>query len=106
MVLNNLISNAFRYTAKREETSFVQIDISSNAKEATLIIKDNGIGIPKEIQNKVFDMFFRGDKNSVGSGLGLYIAKEAIEKIQGCIQLVSDPKKGSTFTIIIPNQNA
>lgn len=106
MVLNNLISNALRYTASREETSFVHIDISSNTKEAIIVIEDNGIGIPKEIQNKVFDMFFRGNKNSVGSGLGLYIAKEAIEKMQGIIKLDSDPKKGSTFTIKIPNQNA
>ena len=68
-----------------------------------MIVKDNGIGISKELQEKIFDMFFRGSENSDGSGLGLYIVKESVEKLNGTINVNSVPGKGSEFRILIPN---
>ncbi|MBP9923956.1 MAG: HAMP domain-containing histidine kinase, partial [Bacteroidia bacterium] len=62
-----------------------------------------GIGISKELQEKIFEMFFRGSESSDGSGLGLYIVKESVEKLKGKIAVKSIPGKGSEFSILIPN---
>ena len=61
-------------------------------------MEDNGIGIIPSHHNRVFDMFYRASENSKGSGLGLYIAKEAMEKLGGAIALQSEPGKGTQFT--------
>jgi signal transduction histidine kinase len=71
--------------------------------ETGIIVKDNGIGISKENQEKIFDMFYRVSENSVGSGLGLYIVKEIVEKLDGKIEVESEPGKGTAFSIHIPN---
>ena len=65
-------------------------------------VSDNGEGIPEDIQHKVFNMFFRGTMNSDGSGLGLYIAKEAATRIQAKITLNSKLGKGTEFIIHMP----
>ena len=67
-------------------------------------VEDNGIGIPYNIQSKVFDMFYRGNEKSDGSGIGLYIVKQAVQKLNGLILLESEPEKGSKFTLKLPNQ--
>jgi signal transduction histidine kinase len=68
-----------------------------------LTISDNGIGISPEQQPKVFDMFHRATEISTGSGLGLFIVKEVVDKLNGQISLQSVFGKGSTFSISIPN---
>ncbi len=103
IVLNNLIANAIRYQQLECEHPFVDISVCTGAAEAYIIIKDNGIGIKQEWQDKVFDMFFRVSENSVGSGLGLYIVKETIEKLRGIITMESTFGKGTTMVINIPN---
>jgi signal transduction histidine kinase len=65
-------------------------------------VEDNGIGIPKDRQSKIFDMFFQAHENSVGSGLGLYIVKETIEKIGGKIRVESTDKEGARFQVELP----
>jgi PAS domain S-box-containing protein len=103
IILNNLISNALRYSKPDRTDPFVEINIISDAKETFIRIKDNGIGISKENQVKVFDIFYRVSSNSIGSGLGLYIVKESVSKLQGYIQLNSTPGEGSEFLIHLPN---
>lgn len=103
IILNNLVSNAIRYQNEQNPNPFVNIQIDTSDTETGIIIKDNGIGIPSESQRKVFDMFYRISEASVGSGLGLYIVKEAVEKLHGEIELESCPGVGSTFKIKIPN---
>jgi signal transduction histidine kinase len=66
-------------------------------------VSDNGIGIDEELQPKIFNMFFRGTNQSKGSGLGLYIVKEAVEKMNGTIQVQSRRGAGSEFIIAIPS---
>jgi signal transduction histidine kinase len=66
--------------------------------------EDNGIGIESAYFEKVFDMFFRGSERSDGAGLGLYIAKETVEKLGGTISLISTIGHGSTFKIVLPIQ--
>jgi signal transduction histidine kinase len=103
IVLNNLVSNAIRYQNPKINDPFVDIKVDTSDTETHIIVKDNGIGIPKEHQQKIFDMFYRVSKNSVGSGLGLYIVKEAIDKLNGRIEVESEPGQGTTFNVYIPN---
>ena len=103
IVLSNLISNAIRYHNPAQTNPFVEINVEINASEAQIIVADNGIGIRKDLQQKVFDMFYRVSENSQGSGLGLYIVKETIDKLKGNIQIESAPGAGTKFTISIPN---
>jgi signal transduction histidine kinase len=103
MILNNLISNSIRYQNPQAAEPFVEIQVEVSESAADIRIKDNGIGIDKENQAKVFNMFYRVSSNSIGSGLGLYIVKEAVEKLQGVIELRSELGKGCEFSIHLPN---
>ena len=66
-------------------------------------ITDNGIGIASEYQPKIFDMFFRISGERVGSGIGLYIVKETVEKLQGSITVDSTERVGTTFHVRFKN---
>jgi signal transduction histidine kinase len=66
-------------------------------------VEDNGQGIDPALQERVFDMYFRGNERSKGNGLGLYIVKKAVEKLNGAIELTSAIGKGSTLKIVLPN---
>ncbi|SFD55695.1 PAS domain S-box-containing protein [Chitinophaga sp. CF118] len=103
IILNNLISNAMRYCNPEVAHPFVEINITSTSREVNIRVKDNGIGISEENQQKIFDIFYRVSSNSIGSGLGLYIVKEVVAKLSGSIQLQSSPGKGSEFSIHLPN---
>jgi len=102
-ILNNLISNAFKYYRKDEINSTIDIDISSTKKSTTILIKDNGIGIPDEYLENIFGMFYRASNQSKGSGLGLYIVKEMIEKLNGTISVKSRVNTYTQFLIELPN---
>lgn len=103
IVLNNLVSNAIRYHNPAQKEPFVKVDVKIKENEAQITVADNGIGIKKELHQKVFDMFYRVSENSVGSGLGLYIVKETVDKLKGDIQIESEPGVGTKFLITIPN---
>ncbi len=102
-VINNLIDNAVKYCNQPPE---ITITTTSNKKGIYINIKDNGIGISKEHQRKVFDKFYRvptGNTHNVkGFGLGLFYVKKIIELHHGQISLKSEPGKGSEFTLFIP----
>lgn len=102
VVLGNLISNAMRYQDTKKNQPFILIEHYITGNIICLKVADNGQGIPKEYHTKVFDMFFRANEKSKGSGLGLYIVKEAIMKLSGSIQLDSEATEGSTFTVRLP----
>ena len=101
-VLNNLVSNAIKYSDLSKEKSFVHIYASKEANKLIIKIEDNGIGIEEKNVEKVFDMFFRATEKADGSGLGLYIAKEMISKMNGSLELESKINIGSTFIIKLP----
>lgn len=105
IVLNNLISNAIRYQNPDSDSPFVKVHIDMGEKDTSIEVVDNGIGISKENQDKIFGMFYRISENSVGSGLGLYLVKEVIEKLDGQIDVESSIGVGSKFKIKIPNNN-
>lgn len=103
VILNNLISNAIRYQNPTSTNPFIKIEIATTTIETIILIKDNGVGIKKEMFSKIFEMFFRVSQSSEGSGLGLYIVKQTIEKLKGIIEIESELGKGTSFTIRLPN---
>jgi PAS domain S-box-containing protein len=103
ILLKNILSNSIKYLNPKLEDNFLKITISTDARKACLQIEDNGIGIDKELIPRVFDMFFRGTQLSEGSGMGLYIVKQTIEKMGGTISVESEPGIGTKFLLILPN---
>ncbi len=103
VILNNLLSNAIKYHDPEKEKPFIKLSVESSKSKTKFIIEDNGIGISKDYLDQIFDMFFRATESSKGSGLGLYIVKEMIEKLNGTIQVFSEEKKGTRFEVSIPN---
>ncbi|MEQ9287445.1 MAG: two-component regulator propeller domain-containing protein [Cyclobacteriaceae bacterium] len=102
MVLSNLIANAIIYSSPERPDPFVNVQVEQTNASIGIKIMDNGIGIPAAEKPKVFNMFYRANDQSKGSGLGLYIVKESVEKLSGTIQLTSEEGKGTTFHIKIP----
>jgi signal transduction histidine kinase len=102
VVLSNLIANAIRYHDHRKPKKYIRVHHQQTPTAFSLHVEDNGQGIAPEFQKKVFEMFYRGNESSQGSGLGLYIVKETLTKLSGTIQLTSVPRVGSTFSISMP----
>jgi len=102
IALNNLLSNAVKYADLSKQDPFVEIRATKVENTITITVVDNGIGISVHSHPKLFQMFYRATDKETGSGLGLYIAKESIEKLGGRIQLISEPAKGTSFTITVP----
>lgn len=103
VILNNLISNAIRYSNPQAEEPFVEVKIYFDSCGAWLCVKDNGIGINEAHHEKIFDMFYRVSKRSNGSGLGLYLVKETVQTLNGTIEFSSEPNVGTQFLIFLPN---
>ncbi len=103
-IFRNLISNSIKYRNDKTSQVDISINIQVDTKCATITFSDNGIGIDEDKVNNIFEMFYRASEVSTGSGLGLYIVKNAVEKLKGTIEVESAPNKGTTFTIMIPNE--
>jgi len=103
IILKNFISNAIKYRNPQAEKSFVRITININPQQAFIQIEDNGVGIEDSYLDKIFDMFFRGPIRSEGSGLGLYIVKQTLDRLGGTVEVSSRFNKGTTFKIVVPN---
>jgi len=103
LVVKNLLSNAINYSSK---SSNIDVFIKRKGDVIEVAVKDQGIGIPKEEMNHIFTRFFRGGRSMevqpVGSGLGLFIAKNIIKKHNGKIWAESEQEKGSTFYFSLP----
>jgi signal transduction histidine kinase len=103
VIFNNLISNAIRYSNGHDPV--IKINISVDDATAKIKIQDNGIGIDEQHLKKVFNMFYRATDDNAGSGLGLYIVKETVEKLKGNVSLESKHLAGTTVNLEIPNHN-
>ncbi len=103
IVFNNLISNSIKYRDNGKAQSFIQIKAMTYESGVNIYYSDNGIGIEEEHLHRIFDMFFRATMQSEGAGLGLYILKETIEKIEGKINVSSKVGEGVSFMINLPN---
>jgi len=103
IVLANLIDNSLKYRDEKKEKPFIRIEAGERDDVMVIVVIDNGLGIDHIYLDKIFQMFFRASEHSKGSGLGLYIVKEALNKINGSIQVESDPGAGTTFMVKIPS---
>ena len=82
-----------------------QISLRSFASDKLYIeVEDNGEGIQDTYKDRIFEMFYRASEQSEGSGLGLYIVKNAVEKLGGQLTVDSKPGAGTTFQITLPNK--
>ncbi|MDQ6844677.1 MAG: ATP-binding protein [Bacteroidota bacterium] len=104
MILYNLISNGLKYHDKAKDNSYLKVLINVNNEQAEIQVIDNGAGINNDDLANVFTMFYQANSNFKGSGLGLFIVHEAVEKLGGTIKIESALHKGTTFTVLIPNQ--
>ncbi len=100
-IFQNLIHNAINYC--NHDSPWIRIKIETFDQGINAEIADNGKGIPENIKGRVFEMFYRGHQESSGSGLGLFIVKNALEKMSGKIRFESEIGKGTTFYVTIPN---
>jgi ligand-binding sensor domain-containing protein/signal transduction histidine kinase len=100
IILENLLENALMF--KKKEEVNVLISMARHGDGYRLDVTDDGIGIPAEQHKKIFDMFFRGTEKSIGSGLGLYLVKKAVEKLNGSISLASKENHYTKFEIYLP----
>ena len=103
MILHNILYNALKYSDLSKDKSTVTVNITTSKMDGVLMIKDNGIGIHKDLKDRIFEMFFRATDNSTGSGLGLYIVKETVNKLMGEIQVETTIGEGTTFRVVLPN---
>ncbi|HEX6892704.1 MAG TPA: HAMP domain-containing sensor histidine kinase [Chryseolinea sp.] len=102
VIIGNLISNAVRYHDSRKKDQYIRLRYQVSGRVFCIKVEDNGQGIDREYHSKIFEMFYRANEKSKGSGLGLYIVKEALMKLSGSIQLDSTPGHGTTITIKLP----
>jgi PAS domain S-box-containing protein len=103
VVLTNLISNAIKYCDPSKEDAFIKTVIEETEDGVRIHIIDNGEGIGEEHRDKIFEMFYRASERSTGSGIGLYIVKEVVQKLRGNISINSEKYKGSEFVVQLPN---
>lgn len=102
IVIKNIIDNSFKFSNEKNEDSLVIVKVSrEDAGLVKITVEDNGEGIDDQIKSSIYDLFFRGSVKSKGSGLGLFIAKKAVEKLKGEIVFSSVPNSKTIFTIYL-----
>lgn len=102
-ILANLLSNAIKYHDPSKLRKYIQISAHVFIDKLFLTVEDNGIGIAPEHTNQIFDLFFRATSDKKGSGLGLYIVKDTVERLSGKIYVKSHIEEGTAFTVMLPN---
>ncbi len=102
IIVNNLLSNALKYVNHDREHRWIKVGNNTSGNLLSITVEDNGLGIKNEMKDKIFEMFFRGTELSTGSGLGLYIVKEAVHKMNGEITVESNEGGGTKFTLLLP----
>lgn len=103
IILRHIIANAMQYADLKKNDPFVKITITVNLHHAIISIQDNGIGMKPSTVEQIFEMFYKGTVHSKGSGLGMYIVKDTVQKIGGSIEVSSELHIGTEVKIVIPN---
>lgn len=98
-ILSNLINNAVKYADYNKDTNYVKLELSRNSKTVEIRVEDNGIGMNELVLPKIFGMFYRASGKNEGSGLGLYIASQAAERLNAALTVSSKENIGSSFTL-------
>ena len=103
-VFTNILTNAIKYADPGKTDPFIKVTAKVGAEFCEIAVTDNGIGIDTEHLEKIFDLFHRATSAAQGTGIGLFIVKDTIERLDGKIEVQSEIGKGTTFRIQIPNQ--
>lgn len=103
IIFKNFLSNAIKYQKTNLPESNLHIRIEITEDNAMITLQDDGIGIEDAYLPRIFEMFYRATERSDGSGLGLYIVKQALDKIHGKVQIESVFQEGTTIHLLIPN---
>ena len=101
-ILYNLINNAMTYSRPIAD-AYIYIKMYEENDNIIISVADNGIGMDEKTKSKIFELFFKGNSGSSGTGMGLYIIKGLVENLKGTISVESAPMEGTTFTICLPN---
>ncbi|MGA1495574.1 MAG: sensor histidine kinase, partial [Rhodothermales bacterium] len=102
VLLKNIVSNALKYSKQDEADAEVLIEVQVEAEQCTVRVTDTGQGIGEEHLQKVFDMFYRATRKGSGTGLGLYICKEIVDKLNGTLSLESTLGEGTVVEFTLP----
>jgi PAS domain S-box-containing protein len=105
-IFRNLISNSIKYLDYDKTEPYIRITVKNYNSKAVITFEDNGVGIDPDLQEYIFDMFYRANEKSDGSGIGLYIVKQAVEKLNGSISVKSKKGEGTRFQVTIPNADS
>ena len=104
-MMYNLVDNAIRYN---QEGGYVRVILAKEKNQVCFSVEDNGIGIPKEEQERIFERFYRVDKSHSkeigGTGLGLSIVKHGVSFLGGEVELESTPGQGTEITVSFPKE--
>lgn len=103
VILNNLFSNAVQFQKNQHDEKRIGLTVDVTELEATIVLEDNGIGIEDRYKEEVFNLFSRATQKNVGTGLGLYMVKEAVEQMGGQIFLESEIHQGTSITVVLPS---
>jgi len=103
IIMNNLISNSIRYADIGKPNPYIDVQITIYPTHAFIHVKDNGQGIKEEHIKKIYNMYFRANERNTGSGLGLYIVKETLEKLKGSVEMSSEYMNWTEFQLMVPN---
>jgi two-component system, sensor histidine kinase and response regulator len=104
IILGNLFSNAFKYQRRNISDKYVEVSVIVKDNKATIEVKDNGIGIHESHIGNIFTMFYRATSEESGSGFGLYNVKDALNKLNGTIDVHSVVNEGTIFKVTIPGK--
>lgn len=105
IILRNLLCNCIKFRNHDIQNPWAKVIIEVSQTSAKIRVDDNGVGISPLKIPKIFNMFYTGNQESNGSGIGLYIVKEIIHKLDGTCEVVSKPGVGARFLIYLPNKN-
>ncbi|GCC50016.1 ATP-binding protein [Chryseotalea sanaruensis] len=100
VILGNIVENAIHFASP--VNPFVKILVEDYTDKLVISIQDNGQGIPEDYHGRIFDMYFRASVSSKGNGLGLYIVKKAVEKLNANISFITRNNDGTTFSVELP----
>ena len=99
-----LISNSIAFHDPEKKERKIIVRVESNDRGSVLEVSDNGKGIPEDQQARIFDVFYRGTEDSIGLGMGLFLAQSLTEKMGGVISCKSTVNEGTTIRISFPNR--
>jgi signal transduction histidine kinase len=103
VIMNNIVSNAIKYRDSTRSDSWFEIEANVTDGQLHMFFSDNGIGIGQAHLPRIFEMFFRATERSDGAGLGLYIVRETVDKLDGNITIESTAGSGTVISIMLPN---